>query len=223
MVYITERLTVSNVTGNSVAGGTTTTFDTDLVAVNGTYDGMEIEFLDGSCKGQVATILTYLQAGGAITLVTADALTRVPFGPGTDGASSFIIWTLADVIPTTPLILDLTIKSRWCKILYIGIVQLTAGDMEIDFEIWESTATRADPANRAGWYQLILSRRISQTVLQGGQYGESLTDAPMPYTDRDAETEEKTHNLHIRIENFVAGTDSDFSVSIKVADMGENI
>ena len=217
MVYITERLTVSNVTGDSVAGGTTTTFDTDLVAVNGTYDGMELEFTSGPCKGQVATILTYLQADGAIVLVTADALTRTP------GADSFIIWTLADVTPGAPLILDLTIKSRWCKILYIGIVQLTAGDMEIDFEIWESTATRADPANRASFYQLILSRRISQTVLQGGQYGESLAGDPMPYTDRDAETEEKTHNLHIRIQNFAAGTASDFAVSIKVADMGENV
>jgi len=210
-------LTVSNVTGNSVDGGTTTTFDTDLVAANGTYDGMEIEFTSGPCKGQQATILTYLQASGAIVLVTADALSRTP------DADSFIIWTLADVVPGTPLILDLPIKSRWCKIVYIGIVQLTAGDMEIDFEIWESTATRADPANRAGFYQLILSRRISQSVLQGGQYGESLSGDPMPYTDRDAETEEKTHNLHIRIQNFAAGTDSDFAVSIKIADMGENV
>lgn len=211
-------MTVSNVTGNSVAGGTTTIFDTDLAAANGTYDSMEIEFTSGPCKGQQATILTYLQASGNIELVAEDALTTVP---GDD--DDFIIWTLLDVLPGVPLILDLPIKSRWCKILYIKIVQLTAGPMEIDFEIWESTATRADPANRASLYQLILSRRISQTVVQGSQYGESLADAPMPYIDRDAETEEKTHNLHIRIENFQAGTSSDFAVSIKIADMGENV
>jgi hypothetical protein len=218
MVYITERPAgINNVTGNSVAGGTTTTFDTDLAAVNGAYDGMELEFLDGPCKGQVATILTYLQASGAITLVTADALTTVP------GANAFIIWTGADVALGGSVHVDLAIKSRWSKIIYIKIVQLTGGAMDIGFQVWESTAMRTANAARTSLYQQPILRHITQTLVQGGQYGESLADAPMPYVDRDAETEEKTHNLHIRIENYQGGTASDFAVSIKVADMGENV
>ena len=223
MVYITERAAgVNNVTGNSVAGGTTTTFDTDLTAVNGTYNGMELEFLDGPCKGQVATILTYLQASGAITLVTADALTTVP------AADSFIIWTGLDLAAGgagSTVNFDLPVKSRWCKIVGIKIVQLTGGPMEISFQVWESTAMRAANAARTSLYQQLILRHITQTVVQGGQYGESLADAPMPYVDRDAETEEKTHNLHIRIENLAGATAtaSDFAVSIKVADMGEKV
>ena len=226
-MYITERLTVNNVTGISVAGGTTTVFETDLVAVNGTYDGLEIEFISGPCKGQQATILSYLLADGEITLVTADALSRVP------GDDAFIIWTTANLNAGgggSTVNFDLVVNSQFCKIAYIKIVQLTPGDMEIDFEICESTAARANPVLRANLYQQILTRRLSLTAAQGGQVGESLSGDPMPYYDRDLSgpyaniaDEEKTHRLHCRLENFAGGTASEFAVSIKVADMGERV
>ena len=219
-MYITERLSVNNVTGTSVAGGTTTVFETSLLPADGTYDGLEIEFTSGPCKGQQATIDAYLQLNGQITLVTADALSTVP------GADTFIIWTTADLAAGgigSTVNFDLPINSRFCKIAYLEIIQLTGGAMDCDLEIWESTAARADPANRNVLYQLILSRHITQTGAQGAQYGESLSGDPMPYYDRDAQDEEKTYRLHIRLENFAGGTASDFAVSIKVADPGERV
>jgi len=214
-VYITERRTVNNVTGTSIAGGTTTVFETDLVAANDFYNGMEIEFTSGPCKGQQATILDYAQAGGEITLVTADALSRVP------GADNFIIWTELGL--DGALRFDLPITSRFCKIVYIGIVQLSPGPMSMNFEVWESTAARLAPDLRANLYQKILNRQITMTVEQGGEYGESLSGDPMPYFDRDAVDEDPTYRLHCRLENDrTAGTFSDFAVTVKIADMGEN-
>lgn len=218
-MYITERLTVNNVTGNSVAGGTAIAFDTDLTAANGTYNGLVIEFISGACKGQQATILTYLQASGAITLA-ADDLSRPP------GAGAFIIWTTATLAAGgagSTVNFDLPIISKFCKIVSIKIVQLTAGAVEINFSIWESTAARGDPANRNNLYQQILTRRISLVAGVGAQYGESLAGDPMPYYERDADDEERTRRLHCRLENFAGGTVSDFAVSIKIADMGEKV
>lgn len=229
-MYITERLTVNNVTGISVAG-TTTEFDTDLGAVTGTYNGREIEFTSGPCKGQQATILTYVQTGipaapiGEITLKPADALSRTP------GADTFIIWTETGI--NGALDFDLPVRSRFCKIVYIGIVQLTHGKMDMNFEIWESTAARGLPFARTNFYQKILNRQIEMTPAQGGEYGESLSGDPMPYFDRDdIETDlgggrrrqlEGPYYLHCRIENDATeGTLSDFAVTIKIADMGEN-
>lgn len=195
----------------------TTRFQTDLVAVDDFYNGMEIEFTSGPCKAQQATILDYIQDGGLIILVTADALSRVPSGDDT-----FIIWTGANVDGSVNF--DLPITSRFCKIVYIGIVQLSAGIMQMNFEIWESTVARAAPDHRPNFYQKILNRKIEMTALQGGEYGESLSGDPMPYYDRDAVDEENTYRLHCRIDNDVtAGTASDFAVTIKIADMGENV
>ena len=212
-MYITERLTVNNVTGTSVDGGTDTIFETDLVAVDDFYNGMTLEFTSGPCKGMRDVIFDYEQANGEITLT--DGLGRIPI------TDTFIIWTGLDI--DGALNFDLPVLSRFCKIVYIGIVQLTLGQMEMNLEIWESTVARASPDARANYYQKILNRRISQTVEQGGEYGESLSGDPMPYYDRDAVDEESTFRLHCRIENDVlAGTASDFAVTIKIADMGEN-
>ena len=176
---------------------------------------MEIEFTSGPCKGQQATILGYLLANGQITLVAGDALSRIP------GDDDFIIWLDEGI--AAAINFDLPITSKFCKIVYIGIVQLTAGPMQMNFEVWESTAARAGPGTRANFYQKILNRRITQTVVQGGEYGESLSGDPMPYYDRDADDEEHTYRLHCRIENDVTdGTLSDFAVTVKIADMGEN-
>ncbi len=227
-MYITERLSVNNVTGTSVAGGTTTVFETSLVAADGTYNGLEIEFISGACKGLQATILAYVQLNGQITLVTADALSRAP---GADDA--FIIWTTVNLNaggPNSICTFDLPVNSQFCKIAYIKIVQLTAGPMEIDFEIWESTAARNGPIVRTNLYQQILTRRYSLVAAMGAQVGESLSGDPMPYYDRDLSgpyvdvaDEEKTYRLHCRLENFAGGTASDFAVSVKVADPGERV
>ena len=222
-MYITERLTVNNVTGTSVDGGTATIFETDLTAANGFYDGMTIEFTSGPCKGIQAVIAAYVLLNGQITLTAA--MDRIP------DADTFIIWTELGI--DGALRFEKNITSRFCKIVSIGIVQLAVGQMEMNFEIWESTAARLAPDDRANFYQKILNRRISQTVVQGGEYGESLSGDPMPYYDRDAiETDlggglrrqlEGPYHLHCRIENDVsAGTLSDFAVTIKIADMGEN-
>ncbi len=93
----------------------------------------------------------------------------------------------------------------------------------MNFEVWESTVAAAAADTRANFYQKILNRRITQTVEQGGEYGESLSGDPMPYYDRDAVDEERTFRLHCRIENDITeGTLSDFTVTVKIADMGEN-
>lgn len=212
-MYITERLTVNNVTGTSVAGGTATIFDTDLPGADDIYNGMTLEFTSGPCKGQQGIIFDFKDADGEITLTAA--LTRVP------GADSFIIWTETDVLGAVNF--DLPITGRFCKIVYIGIIQLTSGPMQMNFEIWESTGARSAPDARTNFYQKILNRRITMTQVQGGEYGESLAGDPMPYFDRDAVDEERTYRLHCRIENDITdGTASDFAVTIKIADMGEN-
>lgn len=118
---------------------------------------------------------------------------------------------------------DLPIRSRACKICYIKLVQLTAGKMDLTFQIWESTTAQGDPHNQALLYQLILTRRIELDAAEGGQYGESLTRNPLPYDDRDTVDEDKTYRLHCRIVNNPAGLASDFAVVVKIADMGEDV
>ncbi len=212
-MYITERLTVNNVTGTSVDGGTATVFETSLLPADGTYNGMTIEFISGACKGIQATILAYVQLNGQITLDAA--MDRIP------GADDFIIWTGEGINGAVNF--DLPITSRFCKIVYIGISQLTAGPMAVNFEIWESTAARLAALVRTNFYQRIISRNVVQTGPQGADYGESLAGDPMPYYDRDAVDEESTYRLHCRLENDPTdGTLSDFTVTIKIADMGEN-
>ena len=118
---------------------------------------------------------------------------------------------------------DLPIKSRWCKIVSIKIVQIVAGAMDVYFEIYESTAAQiAGGAVRTNLYQQTLARQIDVTIAQGAVYGESLAGNPMPYHDRDTRDEESTYMLHCRLENGSGGTASDFAVSITVADIGEN-
>lgn len=118
---------------------------------------------------------------------------------------------------------DLKIPSRWCKIVAIKIVQLAPGPMDIMFEVWESTATQVAPGVRTNLYQMALLRNIVMGAALGSQYGESLTDAPMPYFDRDAVDEESTYMIHCRLENNAGGTASDFAVSLTVADAGEAV
>jgi hypothetical protein len=114
---------------------------------------------------------------------------------------------------------NLQIAGRWCKIAYVKIVQLTAGLMEIDFDIVEDEET-FDPGNRATFYLRKYRRTISQTIPQGGEYGEALS--PMiPYKDREDPGEENRHDLHCRLTNKPGGTASDFAVVIGLADISE--
>lgn len=78
---------------------------------------------------------------------------------------------------------DLPIKSRYCKIAYIKIVQLEAGAMEASFEIWESTPILEGV--RTELYKNILRRNITMADILGAHYGESLTGNPLPYKDRN--------------------------------------
>ena len=113
---------------------------------------------------------------------------------------------------------NLKIPGRWVKIANIKIVQLTAGDMNIDFDIWETSDY--NPATRADLYKRKLRRNIVQTAAQGGEYGEAILPA-IPYKDRDTPGEERTYQLHCRLKNNTGGTASDFAVVITLADIGE--
>lgn len=128
-----------------------------------------------------------------------------------------------DVAPEAHVDFDLAIKSRYCKICYIKIVQLTAGAMDVDFEVWESTVSRnAGLAVRTNLYLLKLTRSIELIDVQGGQYGENL-NPPIAYVDRDTVDEGRTYQIHCKIYNRTGGTASDFDVSLKIADTGEEV
>lgn len=92
--------------------------------------------------------------------------------------------------------------------------------MKIAFEIWEDWPI--NESARADYHMNVVRRNILLNATQGGQYGESVK-SPVPYKDRVAEVEEHTHNLHCVIVNEAEGTESDFDVSIKVAELGEAV
>ena len=112
---------------------------------------------------------------------------------------------------------DIPISARWVKLVYLKIVQLTAGIMEIEFDVWETATYNAGV--RTDFYKRKFRRNIDQTLVQGGEYGEVIDRTP--YKDRDDPGEEREYNLHIRLKNGLAGTESDFDVVITLADMGE--
>lgn len=112
---------------------------------------------------------------------------------------------------------DIPIGARWVKLVYVKLVQLTAGVMQVELDIWETATYNAGV--RADFYQRRFRRNIDQTEVQGGEYGEVIDRTP--YKDRDDPGEEKEYNLHIRLKNGLAGTASDFALVITLADMGE--
>ena len=113
---------------------------------------------------------------------------------------------------------DLPIGYRWCKIVYIKIVQRVIGAMKINFEIWETSTY--NPSDRADIIRRKLSRNIDITADQGSEYGEIL-HLPLPYEDKDTPDEESTWRLHCRIVNHSGGTASDFDVLMDIADIAE--
>lgn len=122
------------------------------------------------------------------------------------------------------LAFDLPIADLWCKIAYIKIVQLTAGPMEIDFDIVESD-TYYDPVDRSTFFLRKYRRSISLTDVEGAEYGEALHPT-IPYKDRNAVEgfdETRDRALHCRLTNRAGGTTSDFDVSVTLADIGEDV
>lgn len=113
---------------------------------------------------------------------------------------------------------DIPIKSRWCKIAQIKIVQQTAGAMEISFEVWEETP--AFEGNRIEMHKNVIRRNIVLTAIQGGWYGESLVNNLILYKDRSAGP---PYYLHCALANETDGTISDFLVLFKIAEIGEVI
>lgn len=123
-----------------------------------------------------------------------------------------------DLAPGATVKVDIPISGRWVKIAYIKLVQLTAGTLEVELDIWETDTYNAGV--RADFYKRRLRRNINQTLAQGGEYGEAVS--PMvPFKDRDDPGEDRGYALHIRLKNGLAGTLSDFDLMITLADIGE--
>lgn len=116
---------------------------------------------------------------------------------------------------------DIRIKSKWCKIAQIKIVQQEAGTMKITFEVWEETPIYE--GNRIERHKNIIRRNITLTALQGGWYGESLVNNLMLYQDGEDPGEEREYNLHCALINEEGGTVSDFHVLLKLVEIGELI
>ena len=113
---------------------------------------------------------------------------------------------------------DIPIKTRWCKIAQIKIVQQNVGPMKIAFEIWEETPIYE--GNRLELHKNILRRNIELALgAMGGWYGESLVNNLIIYKDRAASGRE--YNLHCALVNELGGTASDFHVLLKIAEIGE--
>ncbi len=116
---------------------------------------------------------------------------------------------------------DIRIKSKWCKIAQIKIVQQEAGPMIITFEVWEETPIFE--GNRLEMHKNVIRRRINLTTAQGGWFGENLVNNLMLYQDGEDPGEEREYNLHCALVNENGGTVSDFHVLFKLAEIGEVI
>ena len=116
---------------------------------------------------------------------------------------------------------DIPIKSRWCKIAQIKIVQQIGGAMQISFEVWEETPIYE--GNRIEMHKNVIRRNILLDATEGGWYGESLVNNLMLYKDREDPGEEREYNLHCALVNEAGGTVSDFHVLFKIADIAEGV
>jgi len=210
-MYIVENLGINGtrLSADAAAAATTITVDTPANLSAGAATIWDMD----SPVGEAVTISgivgsTVTLSAGLGTAYTIAAQAHITMNAG---------------IPVTGVVkeFDLKIKSRWTKICYIKIVQLNPGAMDVTFDIFEKSGI--DESIRTNLVYNVLRRNIEMTAVQGAQYGESLTDHPIPYKDRDAVDEERTYNLHCRLSNYPGGTASDFEVSIKLADIGEGV
>jgi len=114
---------------------------------------------------------------------------------------------------------DIRIRTKWCKIAQIKIVQQEPGPMVITFEVWEEIPIYE--GNRLEMHKNVIRRRISLTAAQGGWYGESLVNNLILYQDGEDPGEEREYNLHCALINEQGGTASDFHVLLKIVEIGE--
>jgi len=116
---------------------------------------------------------------------------------------------------------DIPIRSNWCKIAQIKIVQQTAGAMEISFEVWEETPIYE--GSRIEMHKNVIRRNIILTAVEGGWFGESLVNNLILYKDRVDSGAGGPHNLHCALVNEADGTISDFHVVFKIVEIGERV
>jgi len=112
---------------------------------------------------------------------------------------------------------DIKMGCDWAKVHTLKLVQLTGGPMNITIEIWEKDSSGYDPADRSYFYLRILRRKIVQTPEQGAEYLEVI-DPTLLFFDRDLSGE-----VHCRLLNHDGGTSSDFAVSLKCLEVGEQL
>lgn len=113
---------------------------------------------------------------------------------------------------------ELQIPATWMKIVYVKLVQITNGKMNCTVCINE--IANLDDGIRTNLYAQVFRRHITLADTEGAQYGEALTEF-IPYKDREATKD--LRRLHIAIINHAAGTASDFALSVKLADIGEDV
>ena len=116
---------------------------------------------------------------------------------------------------------DLRVSSQWKKILYVNIVQINAGAMDVSIGIWEKS--NINEGTRLNLIYNKYSRDITLAADGGGTYGETLMGDPLPYKDRDSQGENPAPAVHVRLQNNAGGTASDFAVQLVVADMKEDV
>ncbi len=116
---------------------------------------------------------------------------------------------------------EIPIKTQWCKIAQIKIVQHTPGPMKVSFEVWEETPIYE--GNRLELHKNVIRRNIVLTGPQGGWYGESLVNNLILYKDREARNEEGQWFLHCALVNEDGSTASDYHVLLKIVEIGESV
>jgi len=207
-VYIVENLAINGtpLSADADAGDTTITVKTP-----GNLSAGAAYIWDKTTPaGETVTISTIVGSTITLSAVLTNSYTILQEAviTNTSGQASGVIKEF-----------DIPIKSSWAKIAYVKIVQLEPGAMDIKFDIFEKSGI--DESLRRNLLYNVYRRNIEMTAIQGGQYGESLMGGPIPYKDRDAQVEAHTRNLHCRLINEAGGTTSDFTVLIKLADIGE--
>lgn len=209
--YLTQDATVG---AQTLYVADTTHFTAGLTATiyDNTVDPLTGEAIDPATGFRVNTETITINSKTATTLVLAAGLTN-----SYKGQLSGNLYQ-ADLALGDRVEFDITIKSRWCKIAQVKIVQQAAGSMEIAFEVWEEMPVYE--GNRIEIHKNVIRRNITLTAVQGGWYGESLVNNLILYKDRDTGP---PYYLHCALINEAGGTASDFHVLFKIAEIGEAV
>lgn len=205
-------------------------FIVENLAVNGAYLSADADAGDTTLTvraiGNLETGTAYLwdqdnPEGETVTIssITGTTLTLSSGIVNSYTKDSKAVITNTSGIPLGNIVeFDIRIPGKWCKLVYVKIVQYEAGAMDVSFDISEKS--NVDEGIRRNWIHNVYRRNIDIEADGGGQYGEALS-RPMPYKDKDEETENRVYNLHCRLQNEGGGTVSDFGVVVKLADIAE--